>query len=154
MNHNPYNKKERAFFLACAYLGTLFASTVVLWWSVLAGGNPLTFKTSKMVDEQGEVIRMLTPGQSVGVKRLVCSKQEVGVEFFPSLRDKDGLVYPLQSGMFTISEGCQVKSYGFIVPKVPAGQYSYQGTIRFQTNLVGRDEMIVSPEIIVEVVHD
>ena len=146
-----YNKKERAFFWACAYLGALFASTVILWWSVLAGGNPLTFNSSAIVDRHGHSIVTLQPRQAVGVQRLVCSTRSIGVEFFPHLKDKDGLVYPLQSGMFSIDKGCDVKTYGFIVPDLPPGEYTYQGVIRFQTSLVGRDEMILSPGISVRI---
>lgn len=142
-----YNKKERAFFWACAYLGALFASTIILWWTVLVGGNPLVFNQSEVVNSRGQVITELKPGQAVGIKRNVCSTRSVGVEFFPTLRDKDGLLYPLQSGMFSVSKGCEVKTYGFIVPFLPPGEYIYQSVIRFQTSLVGRDEMISSPEI-------
>lgn len=142
-----YNKKERAFFLACAYLGALFASTIILWWSVLAGGNPLIFNGSEVINSRGQVITELKAGQAVGIKRSVCSTRSIGVEFFPTLRDKDGLLYPLQSGMFSVSKGCEVKTYGFVVPFLPPGEYVYQSVIRFQTSLVGRDEMISSPEI-------
>ena len=147
MNTIIYSKKERAFFLACAYLGALFISTIILWWTVLIGGNPLTFKGSEVIDRRGQAISVIHHGQSVGIRRNVCSNRSIGVEFYPTLRDQDGLFYPLQSGMFSLTNGCEVKTYGFIVPALPPGEYTYQSVIRFQASLVGRDEMISSPEI-------
>ena len=147
MSELTYNRKERAFILACAYLGTLFVSTIILWWSVLVGGNPLTFNSSNIVDDRGHIIRVLHNGQAVGVRREVCSTQTSGVEFFPTLRDKSGMLYPLPSGMLYLSKGCSVKTYGFIVPDLPPGDYTYQSTLLYQANLVGRDEMITSPEL-------
>lgn len=147
MNTIIYSKKERAFFWACAYLGALFISTIILWWTVLIGGNPLTFKSSEVTDRRGQAISVVHRGQSVGIRRYVCSTRSIGVEFYPTLRDQDGLFYPLQSGMFSLSKGCEVKTYGFIVPPLPPGEYTYQSVIRFQTSLVGRDDMVSSPEI-------
>lgn len=148
-----YDRKERAFFYACAYLGALFASTIILWWSVLAGGNPLTFKSTQIINGEGREVSVLHVGQSAGVRRFVCSTQPVGVEFFPTLRDKTGLLYPLPSGMLEAGKECTVKTYGFVVPDIPAGEYTYQSTIRFQANLVGRDEVTVSPAVNVRIVR-
>lgn len=148
-----YNRKERAFFYACAYLGALFASTIILWWSVLAGGNPLTFKSASIVDAEGREVSAIHVGQSVGVRRHICSTQNVGVEFFPTLRDKAGLLYPLPSGMLEAERDCAIKTYGFVVPDIPPGEYIYQSSIRYQTSLVGRDEMTASPPVKVRVIQ-
>lgn len=147
----PYNKKERTFIWACAYLGVLFVSTIALWWSVLVGDNPLSFKNSEIIDKAGQSISVLHHGQSVGVSRTICSKRDIGVEFFPSLTDKDGLIYPLQAGVFGVGKGCTVKTYGFVVPDLPTGVYTYQGTIRYQASLVGRNEIMTSPALTVRI---
>lgn len=146
------NGKERAFFYACAYLGALFASTIILWWSVLSGSNPLTFKSTQIVNVEGREISVLHVGQPVGIRRFVCSSMPLGVEFFPVLRDSAGLLYPLPSGMIEAGKGCSLKTYGFVVPDIPPGEYTYQSTIRYQSNLVGRDEMGVTPEVTLRVV--
>lgn len=148
-----FNSRERAFFYACAYLGALFVSCIVLWWSVLVGGNPLTFKSTQIINGEGQEVSLLHVGQSAGIRRFVCSTQPVGVEFFPVLRDKTGLLYPLPSGMIEAEKACTFKTYGFVVPDIPPGDYVYQSTIRYQANLVGRDEMAVSPEVRVRIVR-
>lgn len=148
-----YNRKERAFFCACAYLGALFASCIILWWSVLVGGNPLTFKSASIVDAEGRDIATVHIGQAVGVRRHVCSTKSVGVEFFPTLRDEAGLLYPLPPGMIEATNTCATRTYGFVVPDIPHGKYVYQSTIRFQSSLVGRDEMTATPEVTVRIVR-
>lgn len=149
-----YNKKERAFFYACTYLSALFVSTIILWYAVLIGGNPLTFKSAAFVDDFGTVIHDIRPGQPVGVSREVCSSKEVGVEFFPALRDvSNGMLYPLPSGMIQSGAGCAKRTYAFTVPNVPAGDYVYQSAIRYQANLVGRDEMTTTPPVEVRVIR-
>jgi hypothetical protein len=147
-----YSRKEKTFFYACAYLGALFASTIILWWSVLVGGNPLTFKSAHIVNNEGREVAALHVGEAAGIRRFVCSKQPVGVEFFPTLRDSAGLLYPLPSGMIEAHKGCAFRTYGFVVPDIPPGDYVYQSTIRFQANLVGRDEMSASPEVKLRIV--
>lgn len=148
-----FNRRERAFFYACAYLGALFASVIILWWSVLVGGNPLTFKSAHIVDSNGRDIATVHVGQSVGVRRHVCSVKPVGVEFFPTLRDEAGLLYPLPPGMIEAEQSCATKTYGFVVPDLPPGDYVYQSTIKYQASLVGRDEMSATPEVPVRIIR-
>jgi hypothetical protein len=148
-----FNSRERAFFYACAYLGALFVSCIVLWWSVLIGGNPLTFKSTQIIDATGREVSALHIGQSAGIRRFVCSTQPVGVEFFPTLRDSTGLLYPLPSGMIEAQKTCAFKTYGFVVPDIPPGEYVYQSTIRYQANLVGRDELTLSPEVKLRIIR-
>lgn len=154
MTHSRYNKKEWAFFGACSYLGALFISTIILWWAALAGGKPLTIPTSEVVDYRGMEIRSAKPGQAIGIRREVCSKQESGVKFFPTLKDEAGLLFPLPSGMLYLIEGCDVEIYGFIVPNLPPGTYQYQSAIQYQANLVGRDEAILTPSVTLVITHD
>lgn len=148
-----YDKKERAFFGACVYLGALFISCIILWWTLLVGGNPLTFRNTELIDQHGTVTSVLHVGESAGVRRHVCSSQSVGVEFFPALKDSAGLIYPLPSGMVEAEEGCKIKTYGFKVPDIPPGEYTYASAIRYQANLVGRDELAVTPVIRVRIVR-
>lgn len=146
-----FNRRERAFFYAAAYLGFLFMSLVILWWVMLIGGNPLHFKGVEIVDQDGQQISALHVGQAAGIRRSVCSTKQVGVEFFPALRDRSGLLFPLPSGMVEAKEGCTTRTYGFVVPDVPDGEYEYASAIRYQTSLVGRSEVMVSPSIYVRI---
>lgn len=146
-----FSNRDKAFLLACAYLGGLLISCTVLGWSIIVGGNPLTFQSAEIVDDQGRAVTVLHVGQPAGVRRRICSTQNVGVEFFPTLRDAAGLLYPLPSGMIEAEATCGTRTYGFVVPDIPAGEYIYQSTIRFQANLVGRDEMTSSPAVFVRI---
>lgn len=148
-----FNKRERAILAACAFNGALFVSIIMMWWTVLSGGNPLTYKTTELLDGTGHITKELRVGEAAGVRRYLCSDKNVGIEFFPTLRDKDGLLFPLPSGMVEAENKCTTKTYGFVVPDIPAGEYTYQSTLRFQANLVGRDEMATSPPITVRIVR-
>jgi len=146
-----YNKKERAFFAACTYIGALFVSTIILWWSVLVGGNPLMWQSSQIVDSTGEAVAVLKTGQTYGFMQQICSERDIGIEIFPSLRDKRNVIYPLQNGMLSLREGCRQKVSGFVLPQLPPGEYSFQIMLRYQTALVGRDETTLSPGIKIRV---
>lgn len=146
------NTKERAFFYACAYLSALFASIIILWWTVLVGGNPLTFKQTDLIDRDGRVTSVVHSGDEIGIRRYICSTADIGVEFFPYLRDAAGVLYPLPSGLIHARKGCHPVTYGFPIPELAPGNYEYGSTIKFQANLVGRDEMATPPSLSVRIV--
>jgi len=139
---------------AAAYVGILLIGCLVFWGYALIGGNPLTFHGTQIVDTDGNKITVLKVGSSVGVRREICSSNKVGVEFFPYLRDKAGISYPLPSGMVEYQNECSAKIDGFVIPNLPAGDYVYSSTIRFRNNLVGRDEMTTSPPISVRITNE
>jgi hypothetical protein len=146
-----YSKKEWAFFYACMYLSALFVSTIVLWWTVLFGGNPMTWKSIDIIDASGAVTTQIRAGDRVAVRSNFCSSREVGLDVFPTLRDQNGVNYPLPSYTTKIFNRCNKRTYGFTVPDVPPGEYVYSSTIKYQANLIGRDEMTVTQPLNVRV---
>jgi hypothetical protein len=56
--------------------------------------------------------------------------------------------------MIEAAIGCHDAIYGFIVPDLPAGEYTYVSSIRFQNNLVGRDEAATFPPIRVRIMYE
>jgi len=135
-----------------AYLATLAVAMIVMWWVILIGGNPYSIRNIGAVDSLGEMQSMFRPGDVVGIRREVCSIAEVGAQFFPALKSEDGYLFPLPGGLVLSKPGCQHTISGFILPDLPAGKYTYVNVVRFQNNLVGRDEYAVFPPIEIEVV--
>lgn len=139
--------RDRALVGAGLYLGFLFVSIIVLGWLILIGGNPLTVKNIGAVSASGFPNDRYHAGDIAGIKRQICSDQTVAVQFFPALKDSRGFLFPLPGGMVEVSSGCHDTIYGFIVPDLPYGEYTYVNAVKFQNNLVGRDEAATFPPI-------
>lgn len=146
------DKKERAIVMACAYLAVLFLASIAMWWTVFIGGNPITFKSIKMLDDHGEQVTELRVGDVVGIHRSLCSTEAIGVQFFPSLHDSQDKMFTMPPGVYDLENGCTEKAYGFVVPNIPPGEYTYHSIFRFQSSLVGRDETAASPIVKVRIV--
>lgn len=138
--------------MACAYLAVLFLACIAMWWSVFIGGNPITFKNIKMLDASGEQVTELRVGDVVGIHRSLCSTEAIGVQFFPSLHDRQDKMFTMPPGVYELESGCTEKAYGFVVPNIPPGEYTYHSIFRFQSSLVGRDETAASPIVKVRIV--
>lgn len=130
------NTSNKVFFLSCAYLGTLFVSLVVLWWSVLIGPSPIVSGQSH-TEGNGYL-----PGEIAVVSHTICTRMRISVDIFSSLNSKDSGWYPLFFGVKSLTNGCQETRHQFVVPNLPPGEYKYTAKIKYQTNLVGRDDMI------------
>lgn len=142
------DRRERAFFYACAYLALLFVSTVSMWWIMLVGGDPFTIQNIGVVNKQGAPYEKFRGGDVVGIKRRICADSETAVEFFPALKDSHGFLYPLPNGLVKLPAGCTETVYGFVVPPgLPFGEYTYVSSVRYQKNLVGRDEHTALPQL-------
>ena len=139
-------------FWPLTYLATLAVSIITLWWAILIGGNPFTFKDIVAVDAQGEAGAEFRPGDVVGVRRNICSDTAVQLHVFPELRSASGMSIPLATSLIPAQRGCMSLMYGFVLPPVPPGRYTFVSTARFQNNLVGRDEYTPFPPIAIEVI--
>ncbi len=139
------NRREKAFLGACLYLAALFVSCVTMWWLVLIGGTPFVVENIATVSNTGMPTERFKAGQVAGIKRKVCSDGSVGARFYPSLVDSRGFMFPLPGSMVQTQPGCSEITYGFIVPDLPPGEYSYSSTITYQNNLIGRDESETFP---------
>ena len=141
------DRREKAILFAGLYLAGLYISTTILWWVAVMGGNPFTIENMATLNKQGVVESKFRAGDVVGVHRRICSDRAVGMEFFPALRDPRGVIFPLPDGLVQVERGCAELTNGFIVPDLPPGDYIVVSTIRYQTNLVGRDEHLTFPEL-------
>uniref|UniRef100_A0AAU6W1N7 Uncharacterized protein n=1 Tax=Pseudomonas phage Touem01 TaxID=3138548 RepID=A0AAU6W1N7_9VIRU len=139
------NFRDRAMIGAGLYLGFLFVAIITLGWLMLIGGNPLTVENVGVVSATGYPNDRVRAGDIVGVRRQLCSDRSVALQYFPSLVDSRGFRFPLPGGMVEAASGCHNTTYGFVVPDLPAGEYVLSSAIRFQNNLVGRDESTTFP---------
>jgi hypothetical protein len=123
----------------------------VFWVFLLMGSNPFTVRSVATVDASGSVTSKFHRGDLVGVRRVLCSKRETDSQFRMSLKSDLGLVVPLFGVVTHVKEGCNQYGYGFVMPPLPPGIYTFSSTVMFQTNLVGRDEFAEFEPIAIEV---
>ena len=146
--------RDRAYLFVSMYLGALFISLLLLGWLVLIGGNPVTVKNYGAVSATGYPNDKFRAGDVAGIKRQLCSERSLAIEIYPALRDSRGVLFPLPGNLTELTIGCHDSIYGFIVPDLPAGEYTYVSSIRFQNNLVGRDEAATFPPIRVRIMYE
>jgi hypothetical protein len=139
--------RDRAIMGAALYLGFLFVSVIALGWLILIGGKPFTVDNLGPVNAAGLPSQEFRVGEIVGIKRRFCSDQTISLHYFPALRDSRGFLFALPTAMIEQPSGCRDTIYGFRMPDLPAGHYTYVNAVRFQNNLVGRDETSTFPPI-------
>lgn len=146
------DKGQKAVLLACLYLAALFVSCIVMWWFVLFGGNPYTVSGQSVMDDRGLETLQFEPGDRVAIRWDICSNgRPSGIDYKPALTSADGVQYHLPNGVMQTRSGCFQSTHGFVVPHLPEGQYTYQASIVFQNNLVGRDQSFQLPSVTIEV---
>lgn len=130
----------------------LFVAVSTWWYVVLIGGDPYDIKTIAILNKSGKEQRAFRAGELVAIKRLVCTNTRVGGESFPALiNHHTGFRFTFAPSLVLRDPGCRVAIYAFTMPDLPAGRYAYSNTIRFQNNLIGRDEYTIVPPIDIEV---
>lgn len=144
-------RRDKAIIGAGLYLGFLFVSVISLGWLILIGGKPFTIDNLGPVNAAGFPNQEFRVGEIVGIKRRFCSDQTITLHYFPALRDTRGFLFALPVAMVEQSSGCHDTIYGFRMPDLPAGEYIYVNAVRFQNNLVGRDETSTFPPITVRI---
>lgn len=132
-------------------LFALFIMVSTWWWVVLSGSNPYTVTNVGVVNVRGEAQEQFRPGEVVGIIRNICTSESIGTSFNPGLRNDIGLLFPLPGGVIHSEAGCRQGKYGFIMPNLPPGTYTYVNTVLYQSNLVGRDEHAIFPPLTLEV---
>jgi hypothetical protein len=143
--------RERAVVYACIYLGCLFLATTLFWFLMLVGGNPYTPQPGIMVDGSGVPTKVFHSGDLVGLERTLCSAKNTSASFFPVIKSQTGAMMPLPPNISSTPRGCHPYTYGLTVPNVPPGIYQIVTTVKFQSNLVGRDEFTTMPPVFFEV---
>jgi hypothetical protein len=139
------NLHNRAFVWALLYLVAIYLGQIAIGWSVIAGGNPLTINNVGMFDGGGQARSEFRPGDLAVVYRKACSTHSQVLVSYPELQSAKGFVFPLPVSMSQIDGGCAQTGYGFTVPPLPPGQYTFVNRISFQNNLVGRNESATYP---------
>ncbi|MDD1003615.1 MULTISPECIES: hypothetical protein [Pseudomonas] len=146
--------RDRAFLFVSMYLAALFISLILLGWLLFVGGNPITIKNYGLISATGYPVEGFRVGEIAGMKWQLCADKAVTIEQFPALRDARGLVFPLPITLSESATGCHDTFYGFVVPPLPPGEYTYVTNIRFQNNLVGRDEAATFPPVRVRITYE
>lgn len=146
-NHPSYKSVAYAY----VYLFLLFTSIIVMWSLMLVGGNPFSIRELYVYSEAGVKQKQFRAGSPVIIKGEFCSTSSMGVELYPYLEHDNGFRFTLPNGMMAIETGCFTASHGFIAPDIPPGKYTYRTAIKFQNNLVGRDESASTPPLTIEI---
>lgn len=146
--------RDRAFLFVSMYLAGLFVSLMILGWLLLIGGNPITVNNYGAVSATGYPNDKFHAGDVAGIKRQLCAEKALAIQLFPALKDSRGFLFPLPVTMSESTTGCHDSIYGFVVPDLPAGEYTYISSIKFQNNLVGRDEATTFPPIRVRIMYE
>lgn len=121
---------------------------------MVSGSDPLTVRNIGLEDASGRPATEFMPGDIVGVRREVCSTKAMAVEFFPSLWSETGGQFSLGHGASYLERECAETVILFELPKqIPAGRYQYGNIVKYQSNLIGRDETAVYPPLELEVIH-
>jgi hypothetical protein len=143
---------RRSIFAACAYLAFLFSSACIMWWLVLAGGDPLTVGNPQTLTISGASTESFRAGDIAVVRRRICAARTISVQGYPRLVNESGISFPLVGGVAEIKKGCNDSNFAIDIPRnLPAGLYRYSNMVRFQNNLVGRDEYAIFPSITIKV---
>lgn len=132
----------------------MFVMGIAVWTVMMVSGSkPVSVRNIGLEDARGTPKTAFTPGEVVAVRREVCSTKPLAVEFFPSLRSASGALMALGHGASYLAAECRETVFMFILPEqVPAGRYQYGNLIKYQSNLIGRDEDKVYPPLELEVV--
>lgn len=146
--------RERAFLYACIYLGSLFVGLIVLGWLMIIGGNPMRVDNVGVVSATGYPNERFHVGDVAGIKRRICSDSDVFIQSFPALVDSRGFLFALPINMAEARTGCHDNTYGFVIPDLPPGEYTYTNSVLFQNNLVGRNEFDTFPPLRVRIMND
>lgn len=122
---------------------------------VLVGSGAMPFQVRNIGLEGADGIQrsQFAPGEIVGIRREVCADRDIAIEFFPSLRSaQDGLI-SLASGATYMRKECKQTVNLFTLPtNLPHGRYQYENIVKYQSNLIGRDEQTIYPPLELEVV--
>lgn len=134
--------------LAVAVMGSIWT------YFMVSGSTPFTIRNIGVENADGAPQTVFKPGEVVGIRRELCSSQDLGIEFYPSLRTQGGGVLPLGHSAAFMRKDCRQTVFLFVLPSaVPAGHYQYLNVVKYQTNLIGRDELTVYPPLELEVVN-
>ncbi|WP_282348057.1 hypothetical protein [Pseudomonas sp. PS01301] len=118
-----------------------------------SGTQPFKVRNIGIENAGGAPQMQFSAGELVGIRREVCTQSDTAIEFFPSLRRTAGGLVALPQGAVFMNQGCRETVYLFSLPSnLPPGKYEYDNLVKYQSNLIGRDEQTVYPPLELEVV--
>lgn len=122
---------------------------------VIVGSGTMPFQVRNIGLEGADGIQRshFAPGDIVGIRREVCADRDISIEFFPSLRSANDGQISLISGASYMRKECRQTVNLFTLPtNLPIGRYQFENIVKYQSNLIGRDEQTIYPPLQLEVV--
>lgn len=83
----------------------------------------------------------------------MCADRDISIEFFPALRNNRNGLISLPNGATFMRKECRQTVNIFTLPdNLPSGRYQFENVVKYQSNLIGRDEQTIYPPLELEVV--
>ncbi|HEX8590653.1 hypothetical protein [Pseudomonas sp.] len=142
---------RRDIAIAILTVVALWASAWLVWYWSVRTEPVFEFRSIAMQDLQGSKADSFHVGEVAVVRREVCLKREIGIRFSPALRNAEGVLFPLNGMTVEKAKGCNTLYYGFVVPDLPPGKYTYVNAATYQANVIGRDEFITFPSMTLQI---
>jgi hypothetical protein len=122
---------------------------------VVFGSGTMPFKVRNIGLESADGTRrtQFAPGEIVGIRREVCADRDIAIEFYPALRSANHGLISLANGATFMRKECRQTVNLFTLPaNLPLGSYQFENVVKYQSNLIGRDEQTIYPPLELEVV--
>ena len=120
----------------------------------VSGNMPFEVKNIGFEGADGTARSEFFPGEIVGIRRQVCADRDIAVEFYPALRSSgNGLIALANGATFMRNECIQTVNLFTLPDNIPAGRYTFENVVKYQSNLIGRDEQAIYPPLQLEVVN-
>lgn len=142
---------RRDIAIAILTVVALWTSGWLAWYWSVRSEPVFEFRSISTQNLLGANVDSFHVGEVAVVRREVCLKREIGMRFSPALRNEDGVLFPLNGMTVEKAKGCNTMYYGFVVPDLPPGHYTYVNSATYQANLIGRDEYITFPSLSIEI---
>lgn len=142
---------RRDIAIAILTVVALWASAWLAWNWTVRSEPVFEFKSIATQNLLRENVSTFHVGDVAVVRREMCLKREMGIRFSPALRNEEGVVFPLNGMTAEKPKGCSTLYYGFVVPDLPPGDYTYVNAATYQANSIGRDEYIALPSLTLQI---
>lgn len=117
------------------------------------GAMPFKVRNIGLEAADGTHRNHFSPGEIVGIRREVCADRDISIEFFPALRNNRNGLISLPNGATFMRKECRQTVNIFTLPdNLPSGRYQFENVVKYQSNLIGRDEQTIYPPLELEVV--
>lgn len=146
-------KHRRALVGALTYLFVLAAFLAGGWFYIFTDTATFTVKRTELLDAHGENSMNFRAGDEVRIERLYCVKGRLKLSASPALVSPDGTVFPLPSLDILTDGGCHLKSYAFVMPDLPVGDYRIRSTVSFRDGIINGDTVVILPPVNLRIIQ-